>query len=202
MMQQCVLLFLLVASTDAFMIGSGASLVQRRGLATTFSSTSSLQMSGFGAAPKKSDSKLKPKQQWGRYTALKISERISVAVRVVDSTSDGETEWLQVGTVRSKDNAYTEAAVVRQRLLITEHSRRVYPTRILAKDTLEWAYLNEKDEYVVVGKVEMPADIEKMIGFVGLPETSGFYMRPSEVDREQSLDRDRLSTQCRDRVLW
>jgi hypothetical protein len=161
--------------------------VQRRGgLATTFTSTSSLQMAGFGAAPKKdkkkSDTKLKPRQQWDRYTALKTSESVKVAVRVVDeSTSDGEIEWFEVGTVRSKDNAYTEAAVVRQRLLISEHSRRVYPTRILAKDTLEWAYLDKEDKAVVVGKVEMPADIEKMIGFVGLSENSGFYMRSTEV---------------------
>jgi hypothetical protein len=188
MMQQCILLFLFVASTDAFMIGPGASLVQRRGgLATTFTSTSSLQMSGFGAAPKKgdkkkSDTKLKPRKQWDRYVALKTSESVKVAVRVVaDSTSDGEIEWFEVGTVRSKDNAYTEAAVLRQRLLIAEHSRRVYPTRILAKDTLEWCYLNKEDQAVVVGKVEIPVGIEKMIGFVGLPESSGFYMKNTEV---------------------
>jgi hypothetical protein len=196
MMQQCVLLLILVASTDAFIIGPGASLVQRRGLATTFTSTtSSLQMAGFGGAPKKIDTKLKPKQQWDRYLALtKTSERVCVAVRVVadasasasTSTSDADKiEWFQVGTVRSKDNAYTEAAVVRQRLLIAEHSRRLYPQKILLKDTLDWAYLNKDDQLVMVGKslfgkVEMPADIEKMIGFVGLPDPSGFYMKSSD----------------------
>jgi hypothetical protein len=196
-MQQCVLLVLIfVASTDAFMIGPGASLVQRRGLTTTFTSTSSLQMAGFGAAPKKDGKKksesLKPKKQWDRYLALKTSEGFAVAVRVVvdasasTSTSDADKiEWMQVGIVRSKGNAYTEEAVMRQRLIIAEHARRVYPTKIFVKDTLEWAYLNKNDQLMVVGKslfgnLEMPADIEKMIGFVGLPDKSGFYMRSAE----------------------
>jgi hypothetical protein len=152
-------------------------------------------MAGFGAAPKKddkkkSDTKLKPRQQWDRYTELsKTTESVKVAVRVVvdDSAPDAEIEWFQVGTIRSKDNAYTEAAVVRQRLLISEHSRRIYPTRIFVKDRLEWAYLNKEDEMVVVGKVEMPADIEKMIGFVGLPESSGFYMRSAEALVDNSV---------------
>jgi hypothetical protein len=194
MMQQCALLFMLVASTDAFMIGPLASIVQRR-LVTTFTSTSCLQMAGFGAAPKKDNKKkssvLKPKQQWDRYLALKTSEGFAVAVSVVDltstptPTSDSQIEWLQVGIVRSKGNAFTEEAVMRQRLLIAEHARRVYPLKVLAKDTLDWAYLNKDDQLVVVGKslfgkVKMPADIEKMIGFVGLPDKSGFYMRSSE----------------------
>jgi hypothetical protein len=37
------------------------------------------------------------------------------------------------------------------------------------------------DKTVVVDKVEMPIGIEKMIGFVGLLETSGFYMHYMEV---------------------
>jgi hypothetical protein len=195
MMQQCVLLFILVASADAFMIGPGASIVQRRGLAATFTSTSSLQMAGFGAAPKKDNKKkssvLKPRQQWDRYLALKTSEGFAVAVSVADPTStstptpDSQVEWLQVGIVKSKGNSYTEEAVMRQRLLIAEHSRRLYPQKILLKDTLDWAYLNKDDQLVMVGKslfgkVEMPADIEKMIGFVGLPDPSGFYMKSSD----------------------
>jgi hypothetical protein len=131
------------------------------------------------------------KQQWDRYLALKTSEGFAVAVSVVDltstptPTSDSQIEWLQVGIVRSKGNAFTEEAVMRQRLLIAEHARRVYPLKVLAKDTLDWAYLNKDDQLVVVGKslfgkVKMPADIEKMIGFVGLPDKSGFYMRSSE----------------------
>lgn len=180
-MQRCVLLLLLVASTDAFTVGprSTASLVRN----------SSLQMAGFGAAPKKDkkkmDIKLKPKQQWDRYVDLKGSEIVTVAVRVLDaekSPADAKTEWYQVGTVKSKDNAYTEAAIMKQRLLIAEHSRRLYPAKILPKDQLEWAYLKE-DKVIVAGKVELwtlPDDIEKIIGFLGLPEASGFYMKPGE----------------------
>jgi hypothetical protein len=184
---------MLVASADAFMIGPGAS--QRCGLARTFTSTSSLQMAGFGAAPKKGDKKkskeLKPKQQWDRYLALKTSEGFAVAVRVVASTpsptSDDLIGWMQVGIVKSEGNAYTEEAVMRQRPLIAEHARRVYPLKVLAKDKLEWAYLNKEDQLVVVGKsealwhtAEMPADIEKMIGFVGMPDKSGLYTRSAE----------------------
>jgi hypothetical protein len=193
MMKQCVLLFILVASADAFMISPGAS--QRRGLATTFTSTVSLQMAGFGAAPKKGDKKksvvLKAKQQWDRYLALKKSESFAVAVKIADapmtSSSDGLLGWLQVGIVRSKDNAYTEEAVTRQRLLIAEHARRCYPLQVLAKDKLEWAYLNKEDQLIVIGKndhpwhtAEMPDGIEKMIGFVGVPDKSGFYAKSRE----------------------
>jgi hypothetical protein len=192
MMQHCILvLFLLIASTDAFLIGPGAS----RRLTATATTTSSLQMAGFGAAPKKGDQKktkeLKPKQQWDRYSALKTAEAFAVAVRVVDSTSaasessstpasDEMEGWMQVGYVRSKGNVYTGEAVTRQRLLIAEHARRLHPLKVGAKDTLEWAYVNKDEKVVTVGKslfskLDMPADIEKMIGFVGLPDTSGFY---------------------------
>jgi hypothetical protein len=190
MMQHCILvLFLLIAFTDAFLIVPGAS----RGLTATTTTTSSLQMAGFGAAPKKGDTKktkeLKPKQQWDRYSALKTAEAFAVAVRVVDSTSDSsatpasEMEWMQVGFVRSKGNVYTGEAVTRQRLLIAAHARRLYPLKVGAKDTLEWAYVKD-DQPVTVGtslfsKLDMPADIEKMIGFVGLEDPSGFYKKSS-----------------------
>jgi hypothetical protein len=202
MMQQCyVLLFILVASTHAFMIGPGASIIQRRGLAITFTSTSSLQMAGFGAAPKKDkkqkSSVLKPRQQWDRYVALKTSEGIPVAVGVVDPTtptSDSQIEWLQVGLVRSKDNAYTEEAVTRQRLIIGEHARRCYPHKILPKDTLGYSYLNKGDQLVVVGKAgvwgeveKMPAGIEKDCGFVGIPDKTGFYARSSGAMDDNSV---------------
>jgi hypothetical protein len=179
MMQHYILvLFLLIASVDAFLIGPGAS----RGLTATATATatSSLQMAGgFGAAPKKGDTKktkdLKPKQQWDRYSALKTAEAIAVAVRVVDSTP--ANEWMQVGFVRSKGNVYTGEAVTRQRLLIAEHARRLYPLKVGTKDTLEWAYVNKDDQPVTVSKLDMPADIEKMIGFVGLEDPSGFYKK-------------------------
>ena len=188
-MKHLVTLLLVVVSTEAFV---AVPVVDRQRLSFVNSkSTSSLHMSGFGASSssksdkKKVDNKLKPRQQWDRYTDLKGSESIVVAVRVVNSTSsvtehpEGKVEWFQVGSVRSKDNAFTEAAVVKQRLLIAEHSRRIFPLQIFAKDTLEWAYM-KGDEYVPVGKVEMPDGIEKMIGFVGLPDATGFYTRTTE----------------------
>jgi hypothetical protein len=65
---------------------------------------------------KEKEKKLKPKQQWDRYVELKKATKVPVAARV--GASDGE--WLVVGSVKSKDNAYTKIAVVRQRALIAE----------------------------------------------------------------------------------
>ena len=158
-------------------------------------------MAGFGAAASKKDdkkkggggggggdvAKLKPRQQWDRYTDLKGADSVVVGVRVLQSTSpvklpEGEgqgQEWFKVGTIKSQDNAYTEAAVIRQRPLISEHARRLFPLKIFPKDTLEWGYM-KGEEMVVAGKVDMPDDIEKMIGFVGLPDETGFYMKIKE----------------------
>jgi hypothetical protein len=156
-------------------------------------------MAGFGAAAaaapnnkkkNKKDvvpNKLKPKQQWDRYCslALKASQRVRVAGRVINVDGKKEesssSEWFEVGFVKSKEDAYTEPAVIRQRVLLAEHARRLYPLQILAKDKLEWAYYanneNEEEEveWVVAGQVDMPEDIEKWIGFEGLPDLSGFY---------------------------
>lgn len=61
---------------------------------------------------------LKPKQQWDRYIAFKKEDKVRVAVRC---KGDGESdEWLEVGRVKSKDNAYTEVAVAIQRAIIAE----------------------------------------------------------------------------------
>jgi len=163
---------------------------------------SSLQMAGFGGASTKKGNKknkkdvnlkvLKPKQQWDRYTsdALKGFDCIPVAVRVVRTKH--ECTWLEVGAIKSKENAYTEAAVIRHRVLIADHARRMFPLQVLAKDKLEWGYSTtttsqittreEEDvvEWTVAGKVDnMPGDIDKLIGFQGLPERTGFYA-PSE----------------------
>lgn len=67
---------------------------------------------------------LKPKQQWDRYSDMKKEKKIRVAVRPSSSdssvTSTSETEWLEVGNVKSKEDKYTELAVVRQRAIIAE----------------------------------------------------------------------------------
>lgn len=89
----------------------------------------SLMMAGFGGGTGSSSNrskkntqevKLKPKQQWDRFTALKKETRYPVAIR---KTGDNDaSSWLEVGAVRSKDNQYTEASVVRQRGLIVDVS--------------------------------------------------------------------------------
>lgn len=62
--------------------------------------------------------KVKPKHQWDRYLDLKGQAKFPVAVRVEGDGND----WLEVGNVRSRDDAYTELAVARQRALVAEAS--------------------------------------------------------------------------------
>ena len=71
---------------------------------------------GFGGAGStdKKESKLKPKQQWDRYIALKKESAVRVAVKV------GTDAWLEVGCIKSQDSSMTEIAVARQRALIAE----------------------------------------------------------------------------------
>lgn len=175
------LLATLLVAADAFMPTtlyqtSHSSLMDRT--ITTASTITELQMAGFGASDgdkKKKDKVLKPKRQWNQYNAMKGSKSIPVAVRVVDSA-----DWLEVGAVKSKDNANTEAAVIRHRVLIAEHSRRMFPVQVLSKSKLEWAYKDDNDDWVSVGKVEMPSGIDKLIGFEGLADPSGFYAHTTE----------------------
>ena len=82
--------------------------------------SSSAVSAGFGASSDKKkaakkEPKLKPKAQWDRYGDLKKDTIFRVAVGVV---KDDNTEWLEVGRVRSKDSKYTAIAVARQRALI------------------------------------------------------------------------------------
>ena len=180
------LMVLLVAvSTHGFMTDPAQSLAQRRAF---FTSTSSLPMAGFGKDSGKKEIKLKPKGQWDRYKSddLKGSKIVRVGVHVVD-TEAGVIEWMEVGTVKSKDDAYTEIAVIRQKALIADHSRRMFPLQIFAKDALEWGYM-EGEEWVVAGRAAMPDDIEKVIGFQGLPEPTGFYTKKATVIDNSALD--------------
>ena len=89
-----------------------------------------VSMAGFASADgdsnkKKKEMKLKPKQQWDRFASLKKETSVLVAVRVV-----GQEDWLEVGRVKSKDNASIEAAVAKQRVIIAEHSRRLFPLQV------------------------------------------------------------------------
>lgn len=162
-------------------------------ISTPMSSTS-LYAGGFGGGggmgkkvgndkkKKKSDNKetkLKPKQQWDRYSELKREPKIQVAVRIKDDESD---EWLEVGRVKSKDSQYTEEAVFRQRAIIAEHAKRLYPLQLTSKKTLEWGYHtgeDENSEWKIVDKscmTDAVEGLEKLIGFEGRPDpASGFY---------------------------
>jgi hypothetical protein len=195
MQKQHALLVLLTvlaiaSTTDGFVVVGQGGDVQRR------LSTVALPMAGFGASnkgkkKKTSDTKkLKPKQQWDRYNDLKNAKGITVSVRVIGSTTipmeQREVEWVGVGTVKSKDDAYTEAAVIRQRLLIAEHARRLYPLKFFATDTLEWGYTDGEEEIRVAGKVDMPQDVDKLIGFLGLPDSTGFYQKSEEYTVDSS----------------
>ena len=68
------------------------------------------------------EKKLKPKQQWDRYSEFKREPKIHVGVRI---KGDDSSEWMEVGRVKSKDSQYTEAAVFRQRAIIAEVSLRL-----------------------------------------------------------------------------
>jgi len=144
---------------------------------------------GFGGGDKqKKEIKLKPKQQWDRFLGLKTEKKIRVAVRVAEddtasAADDGDdSEWLPVGNVKSKGNQYTDFALFRQRPLVAEHARRLFPLKISQRDVVMCAYLDEEsDKWVVVEKAvmeekKMPSGVEKLIGFEGRPDpSSGFY---------------------------
>lgn len=205
-MTQCCLyrlagaFLLLLLATDAF-----APPQQHHPILRVTAPAPALSMAGFGggASSKKKKSsknkktknddtqqqKLKPRKQWDRYLGdeLKDADSVRVAVRVLGKD---KPKWFEVGAVKSKDNAHTEAAVIRHRMLVADHARRMFPLQILAKDKLEWGFSttaadNKQDgtvaeddttEWTIAGKVEqMPEDIDKMIGFKGLPDPTGFY---------------------------
>ncbi|KAG7368017.1 hypothetical protein IV203_030760 [Nitzschia inconspicua] len=161
-------------------ISSGTTLPPSR----STQSFSRLFGGGFGGGDdknttkKKKEIKLKPKQQWDRYLSFKTEPKIRVAVRVVEDESD---EWLEVGRVKTKEMQYTEMAVARQRAIIAEHAKRLYPLQISNKKTLEWGYYQEQDEvWKIVDKSVLDTEevegLEKMIGFEGRPDPStGFY---------------------------
>ena len=86
-----------------------------------------LHMAGFGdaasSANESKEVKLKPKQQWDRYTALKKEVSVVVGVKIVPSTAErnGPNEdWLVVGAVKSDAAIPTDVAVARQRALLVE----------------------------------------------------------------------------------
>lgn len=157
-------------------------------------------MAGFGGGAKTSGGKknkknkkskaapmvLKPKQQWDRYANLKAFKAFKVAVRVINDDADesDDGEWFETGNVKSENDESTEIAVAMQRGIIAEHSKRLYPLKILPKDRVEWAFsassTPEQGDWTLINVKEAtkdsPAGIEKTIGFQGKPDAaSGFY---------------------------
>lgn len=101
---------------------------------------------GFGSnSSAGKEIKLKPKQQWDRYTALKKESAFKVGVRIVDDSSV-VNDWLDVGSIKASadivDNG-TEIAVARQRALIAEvcSKERIFKHRT---DTDHEAILNRR----------------------------------------------------------
>lgn len=98
-----------------------------RRIETESRTTTALHAGGFGASSSKSNkdkkktpAKLKPKSQWDRFLDIKGASRIRVAVKTTSNDDDTDNEWLEVGNIKSVDNAYTAFAVARQRALIAE----------------------------------------------------------------------------------
>ena len=143
--------------------------------------------------------KLKAKTQWDRYADLKLCKKVRVGVKLTD---DPNAEWLEVGRVRSENDEYTLVAIARQRALIADHAKRLYPVKIPANSVLEWGYVAESEDgaegetsWEVVDKSsgdDAPKGVEKKFGFEGFSDkASGFYCYYSEgrvVERGESLD--------------
>lgn len=149
------------------------------------------------ATTKKPSNKLKPRKQWDRFIDLKAADPVRVAVQTTNGDDESSKKWYEIGEVKSKDNEFTEAAVIRHRLLIAEHARRMFPVQILAKDTLEWGYSTTEAAAVVAdddtvatttttadttnwtvvtsAPANTPDGVDKLIGFRGHPDPFGFY---------------------------
>eukprot|EP00566_Odontella_aurita_P021221 CAMPEP_0113563128 /NCGR_PEP_ID=MMETSP0015_2-20120614/20897_1 /TAXON_ID=2838 /ORGANISM="Odontella" /LENGTH=222 /DNA_ID=CAMNT_0000465075 /DNA_START=83 /DNA_END=752 /DNA_ORIENTATION=- /assembly_acc=CAM_ASM_000160 len=178
-----------VASVSAFV--SGALHVQRPLLLQP------LRMAGFGGIgsggkkKKKGNKnkaavvpqKLKAKTQWDRYCVdLKKSESYSVAVRVTGGDEGGE--WVKVGKVKS-DGVAAEVAVILQRGIIAEHSKRLRPDKVKPKDAVEWGYSEgDGEEFTLADKTvasTITKGTEKKVGFEGLPDpNTGSYCHYKE----------------------
>jgi hypothetical protein len=156
-------------------------------------SCTAISMAGFGGASlsKKQDKKpkLRAKSQWDRYLDMKQCKKVTVGVRIKgdDDSSSSITDWVEVGRVRSEGDKQIEVAVARQRALIAEHGKRLYPVKFSPNAIFEWGYLNdeggeegnEKKEWITVDKSkgdDAPDGIEKKIGFEGISHPpTGYY---------------------------
>lgn len=185
-----VLLSLGLLTTEGFFAATTSFIDERRtGHSSAVFEPQTGLNAGFGSAEwskekKKKETKIKPKQQWDRYSDLLRKEKpFRVAVKVLGGAND---QWLEVGNVKSKGGEYTKAAVARQRALIAEHARRLFPLQVYQKDEITWAYWGvEGEDWIIVDKDVLgdgiPDGFEKMIGFEGRPDpATGFYCMYNE----------------------
>ena len=148
-----------------------------------------LLMAGFGSKTsstskgkkkKATTNKLKPKKQWDRFMSedLSSSDAIRVGVRVIDGST-----WYEVGEIKTKDNQHTDAGIIKHRTLISDHARRMFPAEMakVGANNIEYGYVTTTDgdgddEWTIANKIDvMPTDIDKLIGFRGYPDLTGFY---------------------------
>jgi len=191
-------------SSASITTGDVVNPILMNGVGRTTSQTQ-LFMAGFGTAggASKKDNKkvtlpkLKAKTQWDRYADLKQCKKVRVGVR----SQDGD--WMEVGRVRSENDEHTLVAIARQRALIADHAKRLYPVQIPTNSVLEWGYVMEDNDngddassatWVAVDKssgADAPKGIEKKFGFEGISDkASGFYCYYSEgrvVERGETL---------------
>lgn len=187
-----LLLFLLLALTlltaEGFIAATASSSNKgRTSYSPAVTERQTVLSAGFGSgdsSKKKKETKIKPKQQWDRYSDLLKKEKpFRVAVKALGKVND---QWLEVGNVKSKGGQYTMAAVARQRALIAEHARRLFPLHVSQKDKIEWAYWDvEGEDWILVDRDVLgdvvPDGFEKMIGFEGRPDpATGFYCMYNE----------------------
>jgi hypothetical protein len=191
---------------------------RRRDAAAAASSTRGLYMAGFGAATPSSSSsssssssgdsgsKLKAKTQWDRYLELK-QEATSyiVGVKIVAEVGN-DSDWLVVGQVRCRDEkTLLAAAVARQRGLLADHAKRLFPLKVTPQVKLAWGYfqadtgstemtpttggttLSATGSWVVVdpkasdNSSSKTKDFDKSIGYEGTPDPStGYYCKYNE----------------------
>jgi hypothetical protein len=169
-------------------------------------SAGTLYMAGFGAAASSSSSsgdsasKLKPKGQWDRYLDLKQATSHTVGVKAASAEeSDNDGDWLVVGQVRCRDETLLTAAVARQRGLIADHAKRLFPLKVTPQIKLAWGYFQTTGDvatpvdggavsgkWVVVDPKAADAvagqkDFDKSIGYEGTPDPStGYYCTYNE----------------------
>lgn len=172
--------------TSAFVIPSHHPVVASTGkqqhmlMAGFGSSKTSSKSTSKGKKKKATTNKLKPKKQWDRFMSddLSSSDVIRVGVRVIDGST-----WYEVGEIKTKDNQHTDAGIIKHRTLILDHARRMFPAEMakVVANNLKYGYVKTinddgDDEWTIANKIDdMPTDIDKMIGFRGYPDLTGFY---------------------------